>query len=92
MTSSENDLEPDAPVAAFCDPENLVVRLQDGRVIVTPLWWYPRLLAATPAQCNALTLSRSGVHWDEIDEDLSVAGMLGGSKAPGAVPPKVAAE
>ena len=48
MTTSETEVEADNPVAAYCDLDDFVVRLRDGRVIKTPLWWYPRLRAATP--------------------------------------------
>lgn len=71
---------------AFPRP-HLTVTLKDGRVIATPLWWYPRLLAATPEQRSACELSPFGVHWPDLDEGLSVAGMLKGNKAPGAKPP-----
>ena len=54
------------------------VRLSDGRVIGVPILWFPRLLHATPAQLAQVELSRRGLHWDEIDEDLSVDGLLAG--------------
>lgn len=86
--ASRNDYpEADRPVAVWCDPDHLHVRLRDGRLIVTPLWWYPILLAATPAQRNHVELMLDGVHWPDVDEDLSVGGMLHGRKAPGAVAP-----
>ena len=65
------------------------MELADGRRVVTPLWWYPRLLAATPEERAEVELSPFGLHWPRIDEDLSVAGMLRGAKAPGATPPGV---
>jgi hypothetical protein len=49
-----------------------------GRVITTPLVWYPPLLNATVEQRRNFVLSPSGVHWPDVDEDLSVAGMLAG--------------
>ena len=76
------------PNAAWCENDSLRVRLADGREIVTPLWWYPRLVAATHAQRNVVELSPFGVHWPEVDEDLSIKGMLRGAKAPGATPRK----
>ena len=79
--------EGDRPVSAVCDDAYLTVELLDGRRIMAPLWWYPRLLAASPEQRANVELSRFGMHWEEIDEDLSVDGILRGSKAPGAVPP-----
>jgi hypothetical protein len=70
-----------------CDDAFLTVELADGRRITTPLWWYPRLVKAAPAQRANVEPSRFGVHWEEVDEDLSVDGMLRGAKAPGAIPP-----
>lgn len=92
MTNSENERDAEAPRAAWCDQDSLHVRLADGREIVTPLWWYPRLLAASHAERNTVELMYSGVHWPDLDEDLSIKGMLRGSKAPDAVSPAEAAE
>jgi len=57
----------------------LQVRLVDGREIGAPLTWFPRLLTATPAQRANCELIGGGIgmHWPDIDEDLSVAGLLG---------------
>lgn len=92
MDTLEIDLDLLEPVAAVCDETHLHVTLADGVVLTTPLWWYPRLLAASHVQRNALELSPFGIHWPEIDEDLSVEGMIKGARAPGAVPPAEAAE
>jgi hypothetical protein len=54
------------------------VDLSDGRTIGVPLAWFPRLLRATPAQRERVELSRVGLHWEDIDEDISVAGLLAG--------------
>ena len=54
------------------------VELTDGRTLGVPLAWFPRLLNATPAQRETVELSRIGLHWDEIDEDISIAGLLAG--------------
>lgn len=56
----------------------LEVRLRDGRQISAPLAWFPRLVAATPAQRANWEASAAGhgIHWPDIDEDLSVAGLL----------------
>lgn len=67
-----------------CDADMLMVDLKDGRRISVPLAWYPRLLAGTPAQranwqsCGA----GYGVHWPDLDEDLSTEGLLRGDPAP----------
>jgi hypothetical protein len=56
----------------------LEVRLRDGRKVSAPLSWFPRLLAATPAQRAKWESAAAGhgIHWPDIDEDLSVAGLL----------------
>lgn len=66
------------PQAVRFDEHSFWVDLDDGRTLGIPLAWFPRLLHATPEQREAATLSRSGVHWEEIDEDISVAGLLAG--------------
>ncbi|HYE52798.1 MAG TPA: DUF2442 domain-containing protein [Azospirillaceae bacterium] len=61
----------------------VTVRLDDGRVVSTPLAWYPRLLAAPPearARCEIVSAGL-GVSWPDLDEDLSLAGMLRGEPA-----------
>jgi hypothetical protein len=87
MTILQIEVEDALPLAAECDDRHLTVTLADGRVLQTPLWWYPRLLAATAGQRSQLELSPPGIHWPEIDEDISVASMLRGTKAPGASAP-----
>lgn len=64
--------------------DELSVRLMDGRTISVPLVWYPRLLNATAKQRKNWQISGGGygIHWEEIDEDLSTAGMLRGAPAP----------
>lgn len=57
---------------------SMVVDLADGRSLSVPLAWFPRLLAATPEQLRQVRISRKGLHWDELDEDVSVAGLLAG--------------
>lgn len=50
------------------------------------IWHYPRLLNATPAQRQNYEIMPMGIHWPDVDEDLSIHGILQGTKAPGAVP------
>ena len=69
-----------ARAAEFTSTE-LIVTLRDGRRIATPLDWYPRLKAASPAQRENFEIMPMGIHWPDIDEDLSVAGMLKGERA-----------
>ncbi|MCF6369102.1 DUF2442 domain-containing protein [Rhizobium halophilum] len=92
MSTLEIDDDLLEPVSARCTAEALVVELADGAMLSTPLWWYPPLLAATPEQREKIELSPFGVHWPDLDEDLSVEGMLKGKKYPGAKPPAEAAE
>ena len=54
------------------------IELSDARTLGVPLAWFPRLLDATPAQRERVELSRIGLHWEEIDEDISIAGLLAG--------------
>ncbi len=67
----------DAVEVAFNDDE-LIVTLVDGRRVSAPLAWFPRLLRATPDQRkNWRLIGRGvGVHWDDVDEDISVRSLL----------------
>ena len=60
---------------------DMIVELQDGRAISVPLAWFPILADATPRQREKARISKSGagIHWDELDEDISVAGLLAGN-------------
>jgi Protein of unknown function (DUF2442) len=60
------------------DEHAMWVELTDGRTLGVPLAWFPRLLHATPQQRERVELSRIGLHWDELDEDISIAGLLAG--------------
>ena len=65
--------------------QELTVGLMDGRKISAPLSWYPRLAQATPVQRSHWQVSGGGfgIHWPDVDEDLSTAGLLAGAPAPG---------
>lgn len=65
--------------------DTLSVDLADGRTITVPLAWYPRLLHATPEARENWEVAGGGygIHWAEVDEDLSVEGLLRGAPAPG---------
>jgi hypothetical protein len=74
-----NSLESRArAVRVWCDAENLLIELADGRQLAVPLAYFPRLLGATPEQRARSEISGggTGLHWDELDEDISVAGLL----------------
>lgn len=64
------------PTKVRFDEDSMWVTLEDGRTIGVPLAWFPRLLHATSAQREDFFLSPSGIHWDEIDEDIAVATLL----------------
>ncbi|MEO8813297.1 MAG: DUF2442 domain-containing protein [Caulobacteraceae bacterium] len=66
------------PTAARCDAHCLWVELDDGRTLGVPLAWFPRLLHGTAKQRAAVSISPSGLHWEMLDEDISVAGLLAG--------------
>ncbi len=70
-------------VAARFTETHLTVDLRDGRTISTPITWYPSLRNASTEQRNNWRLIGSGIgiHWPDIDEDLSVEGMLDGRPA-----------
>ena len=61
------------------EPDLLIVHLQDGRSLSVPLEWFPRLRDARPEQRQRWELlgAGTGVHWPDLDEDISVAGLLG---------------
>ena len=67
-----------SPLSVEFDADSMWVTLSDGRTIGVPLAWFPRLLHATPEQRETVELSRNGLHWDDLDEDISVAGLLRG--------------
>jgi hypothetical protein len=67
-----------SPKAVRFDEDTLWVSLSDGRTIAAPLTWFPRLLEATPEQRAQVELSKNGLHWELLDEDISVAGLLAG--------------
>jgi hypothetical protein len=60
------------------DDENLWLDLADGRMLAVPISYFPRLLKASDAQRKRFVISGggTGLHWDELDEDISVAGLL----------------
>lgn len=61
------------------DKDSFWVELSDGRTLGVPLAWFPRLLRASPAQRKRVTISTRGLHWEELDEDILVEGLLAGN-------------
>ena len=78
MSTSAISAEPRARAIEFI-PDALVVHLVDGRSLTVPLGWFPRLRDATPEQRSRHEFSGHGyaIHWPELDEDISVPGLLG---------------
>ena len=77
MSTIRVNVEPFA-VDASCTDESLRVVLADGREIAVPLAWFPRLQKATPEQRSRWRLIGGGVglHWEDVDEDISVESLL----------------
>jgi Protein of unknown function (DUF2442) len=67
-----------SPSSVRFDEHTMWVDLTDGRTLGVPLAWFPRLLHATPAEREQVELSRVGLHWEALDEDISIAGLLAG--------------
>ena len=60
------------------DEDSFWVDLSDGRVLGVLLAWFPRLLNAAPEQREQVRVSSSGLHWEALDEDISISGLLAG--------------
>ena len=85
MSSSGQTLVADTRVRSVSvTDDELVVGLMDGRTISVPLAWSPRLLDATPAQRANWKICGAGygIHWPDVDEDLSTEGLLRGDPVP----------
>lgn len=76
----KRSLEEARATSADVSETELTVHLKDGRSVTTPLEWYPRLVFATPEELQNFRVTGGGygVHWPDLDEDLSVRGMLAG--------------
>ena len=60
------------------DNDSMWVELTDGRTIGVPLAWFPRLLNASKDELADFSLSPQGIHWESLDEDVSISGLLAG--------------
>ena len=60
------------------DEDSMWVSLSDGRVLGVPLAWFPRLLNASSEQLQQVRISSRGLHWESLDEDISIDGLLRG--------------
>ncbi|SFS15764.1 DUF2442 domain-containing protein [Yoonia litorea] len=65
-------------VEVHFDDDLMWVSLQDGRQLGVPLAWFPRLMAATAEERTAVEISPFGLHWETLDEDISVPALLAG--------------
>ena len=81
MSTLAADVNPRATDVRIVD-DKLAVTLADGRTLTVPLGWFPRLVKATREQRARWQLigAGEGIHWPEIDEDISVAGLLRGER------------
>jgi hypothetical protein len=79
MSTVAVEIHPLAQDVVFTD-DDLIVSLIDGRKVTVPLVWFPRLAKSTKSQLENYKLlgDGEGIHWPEIDEDLSVVGLLRG--------------
>jgi hypothetical protein len=69
-----------SPIAVRFDDDAFWVELSDGRTLGVPFARFPPLFNATPRQREAVEIGRFGLHWEEIDEDVSIAGLLEGRR------------
>ena len=83
MSSLATEIEEARAQSIRVSDEALAVDLVDGRTIIVPLGWYPRLWNATPEERNHLEVFGDGayIHWPDLDEDLTVAGLLAGRRS-----------
>jgi hypothetical protein len=83
MNFSETELSAPTATSVSVTEDSLTVDLSDGRTIVVPLPWFPRLLHGTPAERSNFRLvgNGSGIHWPDLDEDISIEGLLAGRRS-----------
>ncbi|MFO1387937.1 DUF2442 domain-containing protein [Cellvibrio sp.] len=65
-----------SPKSLTFDDNNMWLVLSDGRTLGVPLVWFPRLMNAPKAELEKFELSSRGIHWDSLNEDISVDGLL----------------
>jgi hypothetical protein len=83
MNSSATDVQEARARHVVVTDEALTVDLVDGRTIIVPLAWYPRLWHGTVEERNQFEIFGEGayIHWPALDEDLTVAGLLAGHRS-----------
>ncbi|HEY7120228.1 MAG TPA: DUF2442 domain-containing protein [Tepidisphaeraceae bacterium] len=85
MITSANDKSAPEAVAVRVTNDTLAVDLADGRTISVPIDWYPRLVHGTARERDNFEIGPLGIHWPDLDEDVSIAGLLAG-RASGETP------
>jgi hypothetical protein len=80
MSTLAFDRETPSAIGVSVNDDTLTIDLQDGRTISVPIAWYPRLLHATPEERDNWRLigKGQGIHWQDVDEDISVESLLAG--------------
>ena len=83
MSTSEHEYAAAVAQSASAADDDLIVDLTDGRTITVPLAWFPRLTHGTPAERANWRLigGGEGIHWPDLDEDISVASLLAGRRS-----------
>jgi Protein of unknown function (DUF2442) len=80
MKNSAAGRDVDVKSVEFSD-DSMTVSLDDGRALSVPLAWYPRLLHGTKQEREVYELIGEGIHWPQLDEDISVEGLLAGKRS-----------
>ena len=83
MNSSAVEIQEASAQHVAVDEDSLTVDLVDGRTVIVPLLWYPRLWHGTPTERDHFEVLAGGtlIHWPDLDEDLSVSGILAGRRS-----------
>jgi hypothetical protein len=83
MSSSAVEIQEARAQSAQVSDEALTVDLVDGRTVIVPLVWFPRLWHGRPQERNRFEIFGDGayIHWPDLDEDLTVAGLLAGRQS-----------
>jgi len=83
MSTLGIELQEVAAQSVSIGDDTLIAHLADGRTIAVPLAWFPRLLHGTPSERSNFRLigGGSGIHWPDLDEDISVASLLAGRRS-----------
>jgi hypothetical protein len=82
MTTSLNNIDLSVrAIDVIATEHHLTVELTDGRTISVPLAWYPRLAHGTPAERMNAEIGPYGVHWPDLDEDISIKGLILGHRS-----------